>query len=296
MIFLEYCKEVLPETLLDFLKILPFLFLSFLLMEFLEHKASERMLSFVYKGGRLGPLLGGLLGAVPQCGFSAASAGLYAGRVISLGTLLAIFLSTSDEMIPIMIAGGADALLIFKILLIKVVLGILLGFLVDFVYRLVHKEENAHRHEHGVSELCQEHICHCEKGIWRSTLYHTAEIGAFLLLTSLALNTLFFFIGEESLRAVFTSIPVLGNLLSSLIGLIPNCASSIVITELYLEGVISAGCMFSGLLTGCGVGLLVLFRTKKNFKANLTVLGLLYGLGTVCGILLDALQIGLFLQ
>ena len=294
MIFLDYCKDVLPETILDFLKLLPFLFLSYLLMELLEHKASDKMMATVHKAGRFGPLLGGALGAVPQCGFAAASSGLYAGGVISLGTLIAIFLSTSDEMLPIMIANGASPLLMGKILLIKVILGILLGFLVDWVLRLCHRSKEAHQHD--VSALCEEHACHCERGVLRSALHHTLQIGLFVLLTGLALNTLLFFVGEDALRSLFASVPVLANALAGLIGLIPNCASSVVITELYLEGLISAGCMFSGLLTGCGVGLLILFRTRKSFKRNLSVLVLLYLLGVLSGILLDACQIGVFLQ
>ena len=295
MIFLDYCKDVLPETLLDFVKILPFLFLSYLLMELLEHKASEKMILSVHRAGHFGPLLGGALGILPQCGFAAASSGLYAARVISLGTLLSIYLSTSDEMLPILIASGASFPVIAKILAVKVVLGIALGFLVDFVLHLFHSEK-AEGHEDCVADFCKEHTCHCERGILRSTLHHTLQISIFLLLTSLALNSLFFFIGEDAMRGLFTSLPVASNLLSALIGLIPNCASSVVITELYLEGMLSAGAMFSGLLTGCGVGLLVLFRTRRDFKKNLAVLGLLYALGAISGMLLDLLRIGAFLH
>ena len=252
------------------------------------------MLLAVHKAGHFGPLFGGAMGIIPQCGFAAASSGLYAARVISLGTLMSIYLSTSDEMLPIVIAGGAPFPVIVKILAIKLSLGVGLGFLVDFILRLFHNE--AAEHDECVADFCREHTCHCERGIWRSTLHHTLQISLFLLLTSLALNSLFFLIGEDALRNLFTSLPIVSNLLSALIGLVPNCASSVVITNLYMEGMISAGAMFSGLLTGCGVGLLVLFRTRKDFKKNLAVLGLLYGIGAICGILLDAIRIGAFLH
>lgn len=292
--FLEYIKDVLPDTLIDFVKLLPFLFLSYLLMEFLEHKANGRMERFLAGAGRVGPVFGGLLGVVPQCGFSAAASGLYVGRVISLGTLFAVYLSTSDEMLPILIASNASPLRILKILAIKAVLGMLIGLAVDAVLRLLpHGKEHEHHH---VAEFCQEEHCHCERGIWISALHHTLEISLFLLITMLLLNTAVFFVGEETLSGLFSSLPVVGNLVSALIGLIPNCASSVMITQLYLEGVISAGCLFSGLLVGSGVGLLILFRLNRHhMKQNLAILFSLYALSVLCGCLLDVLNIGAIL-
>lgn len=279
-----FLEEVLLDTLLDFLKLLPFLFLTYLFMEWLEHRAGGKMETAIRRAGRVGPLFGGLLGVVPQCGFSAAASGLYAGRVISLGTLIAVYLSTSDEMLPIMIAEKAEPLLILKLLGIKLLIGVIMGFLVDLVLRLSHKKKEE---EHPIHELCEHEGCHCEDGILRSALHHTLQISLFLLLVLLVLKTGIFFLGEDRLTAVFNDLPVVGHLLSALVGLIPNCVSSVLITKLYLEGVLSAGCMLSGLLVGSGVGLLVLFRINRSKKEALFILLLLFFIGAVSGMLLD---------
>ena len=286
-----FLKEVLLDTLIDFAKLLPFLFLTYLLMEWLEHRASGKMEASIRRAGKVGPLFGGFLGIVPQCGFSAAASGLYAGRVISLGTLIAVYLSTSDEMLPIMIAEKAPALLIVKLLATKLLLGIFFGFLVDILFRLVHKKEE----DHPIHELCEHDGCHCEEGILRSALHHTVHISLFLLLVLFLLKTGIFFLGEDRLAAAFNNIPVLGHLLSALVGLIPNCVSSVLITKLYLEGVLSAGCMLSGLLVGTGVGILVLFRANRSKKEAFFILLLLFGIGALSGMLLDLLGIGAIL-
>ena len=286
-----FLEEVLLDTLIDFAKLLPFLFLTYLLMEWLEHRASGKMEASIRRAGKVGPLFGGFLGIVPQCGFSAAASGLYAGRVISLGTLIAVYLSTSDEMLPIMIAEKAPALLIVKLLATKLLLGIFFGFLVDILFRLVHKKDE----DHPIHELCEHDGCHCEEGILRSALHHTIHISLFLLLVLFLLKTGIFFLGEDHLAAAFNNIPVLGHLLSALVGLIPNCVSSVLITKLYLEGVLSAGCMLSGLLVGTGVGLLVLFRANRSKKEAFFILLRLFGIGAVSGMLLDLLGIGAIL-
>ncbi len=285
-----FLEEVLLDSLIDFVKLLPFLFLAYLFMEFLEHKAGEKMENAIRRAGKVGPLFGGLLGALPQCGFSTAASGLYAGRVISLGTLIAVYLSTSDEMLPILIAEGAPAGKILKILAIKCVVGALFGFLIDLVLRALHKERH---HEGHIHELCEHEGCHCEEGrVLRSALHHTLHVGTFLLAIILLLNTTVFFLGHERIAGIFSSVPVVGHLLSALVGLIPNCASSVLITKLYLEGVLSAGCMFSGLLVGSGVGLLVLFRVSRRKKDALFVLLLLFVIGAASGMFLDLVGIG----
>ncbi len=291
MNFSHFAEEVLLDSLKDFGKLLPFLFLTYLFMELLEHKAGEGMQRTIRRAGRFGPLFGGLLGVLPQCGFSAAASGLYAGRVITLGTLISVYLSTSDEMLPVLIAEGATPTLIIKILLLKFLIGMSAGFLIDLAATLLHKSE----HEHSVHDMCHQEGCHCERGIWRSALHHTLHIGLFLLLVMLCLNTVIFFVGHERLESVFSSLPVLGHLLSALVGLIPNCASSVLITKLYLEGVLSAGCMLSGLLVGSGVGLLMLFRVNGSKKQSLFVLILLFAIGAVAGMLADLLGIGAIL-
>ena len=292
MTLTAFLEEVLLDSLIDFCKLLPFLFLTYLLMEFLEHRAGVGMENAIRRAGQVGPLLGGLLGVVPQCGFSAAASGLYAGRIISLGTLIAVYLSTSDEMLPILIAEGAEIGLILKLLLIKLLIGALAGFLIDLCMRLLAKKEEEHEHIH---ELCEHEGCHCEDGILRSALHHTLHIGLFLLLVMLLLNTGIFFLGHDRLAAIFSGVPVLGHLLSALLGLIPNCASSVLITKLYLEGVLSAGCMLSGLLVGSGVGLLVLFRVSRKKRDAFFVLLLLFAIGAVSGMLLDLVGIGAIL-
>lgn len=274
--------DVILDTLLDVVKLLPFLFLTYLAMEYLEHKTGDKAELLVKKAGRFGPVIGGVLGIVPQCGFSAAASNLYAGRVISLGTLMAIYLSTSDEMLPILISEQVSFWLIVKILLAKAVIGMVAGLIIDFLLR----KKGLEQHEH-IHDICEHEHCHCEKGIFRSALSHTAQITFFILLITFALNLILYFVGEDALANLILSKPVVGPLLASLVGLIPNCAGSVVITQLYLEKVIGIGSAMAGLLTGSGVGLLVLFRVNHNRKENLRILGLLYGIGVLAGIVIE---------
>ena len=273
-------KDVIIDTLIDNLKLLPFLFLTYLLMEYIEHKTGEKAEAAIRRAGKIGPLAGGVLGIVPQCGISASASGFYAGRVISLGTLIAVFLSTSDEMLPICISHQAGIAVIAKILAFKAVAGIVLGFLTDAVMRLLKKGKKPE----AIHCLCENDDCHCEEeGIIRSALHHTVKIAAFILIITFALNTAIHFIGEENLGRLFVDIPVLSSAVAGLVGLIPNCAASVVITELFLQGVISTGAMLSGLLTGSGIGLLVLFRTNRNIKENIGIALLVWLLGTAVG-------------
>lgn len=274
--------DVILDTLLDVVKLLPFLFLTYLAMEYLEHKTGDKAELLVKKAGRFGPVIGGVLGIVPQCGFSAAASNLYAGRVISLGTLMAIYLSTSDEMLPILISEQVSFWLIVKILLAKAVIGMVAGLIIDFLLR----KKGLEQHEH-IHDICEHEHCHCEKGIFRSALSHTAQITFFILIITFALNLILYFVGEDALANLILSKPVVGPLLASLVGLIPNCAGSVVITQLYLEKVIGIGSAMAGLLTGSGVGLLVLFRVNHNRKENLRILGLLYGIGVLAGIVIE---------
>ena len=245
------------------------------------------------KAGKWGPLLGGALGAVPQCGFSASMSNLYAENIITAGTLVAVFLSTSDEMLPIMISGisGGEiqAWTVGKILLTKILLGTGVGFAVDLVMRLCGKKKK----DIDIESLCHDEHCGCEEGnIFVSALIHTLKILVFILIVSFALNVAIYYIGETALGDFISSLPVaVGPLASALVGLIPNCASSIVITELYLSGVISAGSMLAGLLSGSGIGLLILFRVNKNMKANFAILGTVYGSGALIGILFDLFKV-----
>lgn len=283
--------EVISDTLADLIKLLPFLFLTYLAMEYLEHRAGEKAEALMRKAGPLGPVIGGTLGIVPQCGFSAAASNLYAGRVITLGTLLAVYLSTSDEMLPVLISEHAPFGTVVWILLAKAGIGMAAGLLIDLLMR---KKKGHSRIKHGshIHELCEHEHCRCEKGIFRSALSHTVHIALFILLITFLLNLILFLAGEDALANVILNRPVAGPLLAGLVGLIPNCAGSVIITQLYLEGIIGVGSALAGLLTGSGVGLLVLFRVNHDKKEDLRILGLLYSIGILVGIIIELVAAG----
>lgn len=271
--------DVVLDALLDTVKLIPFLFLTYLAMEYLEHKTGERAQRMIEKAGKLGPVIGGVLGIAPQCGFSAAASNLYAGRVITLGTLMAIYLSTSDEMLPILISEQAPFGMIWKLLLAKALIGMAVGIVIDFILHRKGEEEHEHIHD-----ICEHEHCHCEQGIFRSALSHTAQITLFIFAIGIVLNTILHFVGEDALANLILNRTVLGPVLAGVVGLLPNCAGSVVITQLYLQGAMGIGGAMAGLLTGSGVGLLVLFRVNHNKKENLKILGMLYGIGVLVGI------------
>lgn len=278
--------DVVKDTLLDAVKLIPFLFLTYLLMEYWEHKTKEKTKQLMKKAGKFGPVIGAAAGVLPQCGFSAAAAGLYAGRIISMGTLLAIFLSTSDEMLPILISEAVSVGVILKILGLKLFIGMTAGIVIDMV---IHPKEQKHDHIH---EMCEHDHCHCEEGsVLKSALYHTGKISFFLIVVSFVLNLVLYFLGEDALSMLLLNRPVIGQLLSGIVGLIPNCAASVVITQLYLEGAMSFGAMMSGLLVGAGVGILVLFKVNKDKKETFKIIGLLYVIGVTAGLLTELLGI-----
>ena len=281
--------DVILDTTIDALKILPFLFLTYIVMEYIEHKMSEKTKTLIQKSGKVGPLYGGILGILPQCGFSAAASNLYVARIITLGTLIAVYLSTSDEMLPILISEQVSVGIIIKILLLKAFIGILAGFIIDFVLRKKEKQTE------NIKHLCEHKHCHCnEKNILISALKHSLNIFIFIYITSFLLNLLFSYIGEETLASFILNKPIISELLAGIVGLIPNCAASVVITELYINGIISLGAMMSGLLVGAGVGLLILFRINDNLKENLKITLLLYLIGVVAGILIELSGISVF--
>lgn len=281
-------EHTLSHTIEDSVKLLPFLFLTYLFMELLEHTTGGKVQNKIKNAGKVGPLWGGLLGIMPQCGFSAAAASLYAGRVITVGTLLAVFLSTSDEMLPIFISESVAPATIIKILGAKVCIAIISGFLAELVYVNVFKKKEKDMDIHVV---CEEEHCSCEDGVLKSALKHTLKIFVYILLITFILTLVIEMIGEDHLAVVFQNIPVVGEMIAALVGLIPNCASSVVITELYLSGIIGAGAMMSGLLVNAGVGLLVLFRLNRNWKQNAGIMAALYGFGVVWGVIIELLGI-----
>ena len=244
--------EVILDTIMDTLKLLPFLWFTFLLIEVIEHKYQKKSQKIIQASGKFGPLLGGFLGIFPQCGFSVMATNLYVIRIISMGTLISIYLSTSDEMLPILLAESASIQVIFFFLFTKVIIGVVSGFLIDFLVREKRKPQ--------VEEMCKQEHCHCEKGVFSSSLMHTLHIGIFIFITTFFINSLMHYGLEEYLRSIFHSKSILTPFLSSLIGFIPNCGASIILTELYLKGILSAGSLIAGLLTGSGVAFLVLFK------------------------------------
>lgn len=274
------------EALLDGAKLLPFLFITYLVMEYMEHKTSQKTGLILQKSGRWGFALGGVFGVVPQCGFSAAASNLYAGRIITLGTLLAVFLSTSDEMLPILISEQVKLPVIVKILLLKAAVGVAAGALVDLWMR---KRNGDRKEELRIEQICDHQHCHCGEGnILKSVFNHTLQIFVFIILVSFLLNLLIEWIGDAALASFLSSKPVLGPVLAGVVGLIPNCASSVVLTQLYLEGVLGAGSMIAGLLSGTGVGLLVLFKVNENVKENIKITVLLYVIGVFIGIVMES--------
>lgn len=279
-------KEIIIDTIVDSLKILPFLFITFLVLEYLEHKMSKKTEKAVKKAGKLGPLLGGIVGAFPQCGFSVAATNLYATRVISLGTLIAIYLSTSDEMLPILLSENASVVVIFKFIFIKIIVGIIFGFIIDFILRK-RKVEDV-----NIKILCEDEHCHCyEHSILKSAIKHTLNIAFFIFIISFILNIAFSYLGEELISKIFMKNSILGPFLASLIGLIPNCGASVVLTELYLNNTISFASSIAGLLSSSGVGILLLFKVNKNIKENIFILLTIYFIGVFTGLIINIINL-----
>ena len=273
--------HILLHTLEHGLHILPFLFLAFLIIEFIEHKLSNKNLKLIKKSGKFGPFIGSSLGLLPQCGFGVVVTNLYVTRVVSLGTLISIYLATSDEMLAILISQNVALSEIFKILFTKFIIGIIFGFLIDLLF---FKTNNGNID----CDICEDEHCHCsKKNLFLSSLIHTLKTLLFILLVSFGLNIIIEYFGYNIVDKIFMKNNIFSPFVSSLVGLIPNCASSVVLTELYLQGVLSYGSLISGLLTGSGVAILVLFKTNKNMKENIFIVSLLYLIGSFSGIFLN---------
>lgn len=317
--------DVLADSVIDTLKLIPFLFVTYLAMEALEHFASNKVKETVERAGAAGPVVGALLGALPQCGFSAMAATLFSGRVVTAGTLVAVILSTSDEMIPVFVAHQQPAGRMLSIIAIKVVLGIVAGLLLDLVLRLLHRAGDGHTHIH---ELCEREHCHCEEadeleelddnhhdhgdhhghhehghhhghghshhgawGIVRSACVHTAQVTAFIFLISLLFGLIIEGLGVDSIRSTLAYHPVRATFIAALVGLIPNCGASVAIAELFLDGTLATGPMLAGLLSSGGVGLLVLWRTNADARQNVYVTLLVYVVAVLAGLAACALGI-----
>ena len=277
-------RDVVTDTLLDGVRMLPFLLAAYLVIEYLEHKAGNQLTALLSRCGAYGAFGGALLGALPQCGFSVAAANLYAGRLITRGTLIAVFLATSDEAIPVMLSVPGSGGKLAALIAIKVALGMVFGFLIDRieVKRGANDPEEAEHHD-----ICGH--CGCrESGVLRAALYHTVTVFLFILAVSFILNAVFYWIGSEAVSRLLLTDSVFQPLVTAAFGLIPNCAASVILTQLYIKGSISFGAVLAGLASGAGIGMAVLWRMNRSFRDNLVIVLLLYGIGAGSGMLLHA--------
>lgn len=314
---MHIAEHVLEHSVADTLYLIPFLFVTYLAMEWLEHKTGGKTQRAIRHAGAAGPIVGAFLGVVPQCGFSAVAATLYAGRVITLGTLFAVFLSTSDEMLPIFLAEAVPANTILSIMGAKVVIAMVMGFIVDTVLRLARRDREHLR----IHELCEQDQCGCNddchaceraperayehhddvehthshghgwKGILKSAAKHTVQVTLFIFVITIVLNIVLETVGEEALAQFLGDNPAFSVFATALVGLIPNCAASVVIAQLYVEGVLGAGAMLAGLLVSAGVGLLVLVRANRHWMQNLAIIAVLYATGVFWGLICNALGV-----
>ena len=277
--------DIILDSVLDLLKVLPFLFGAFLLIEFLEHKAMDKVVYRLQHVGVLGPLAGALIGIVPQCGFSVTAADFYSGRLITIGTLAAVFLSTSDEALLIMMSEPSAIPYLARLIICKVIIAFVFGMLLDLIARNVRKRVVI---ETPFEELCQDCHCHENHSIVRAALNHTLKIAGFLLVINLILGTVMELAGETVIARLFLTDSIFQPFLTALIGFIPNCAASVLITQLFIDGTLAFGSTVAGLCTGAGLGLIVLWRTNHRVWENLLIMVYLYVVSVLCGMILNA--------
>lgn len=280
--------DILVDSLYETLMLFPYLYLTYLAMEFLEHKTSRKTLTYIQKSDKYGPVAGGLLGLIPQCGFSVAAANLYATGLITLGTLMAVFLATSDEMLPILISGGAGVGFIVQVLFVKSAFAVVCGMMLDM---FLPQKFIRHKEKPEIEAFCRREKCRCDdkENIWHSAYKHTEKISIFIFIFSLLVNMVFTFGGRETVYSLLTGMPLLSKFGAAAVGLIPSCYPSVLLTQLYLDGAITVGTMLAGTLSNAGLGYLVLYRVNPNPCDNLRILVLLYGLGVVFGIAVEIL-------
>lgn len=275
--------HILEHALLDSIKAVPFLFLAYLLMEAAEHYHSARMEKAVSGIGKAGPLVGGLLGCIPQCGFSASASNLYAAGLVSRGTLLAVFLATSDEALPILLGAADGRDMILPLLLCKVVIGIVAGYAIDFAMKRWGRPRELY-------DLCED--CGCEEegsGILKPALWHTGHILLYIFLLNLGLGLAVHLLGEEVLGAILLKDSLLQPFVAALVGLIPNCAVSVLLTQLYLAGTVSFGALLAGLCSGAGLGVAVLIKMNRSKRENGQIVLTLYLIAALCGLAVQLL-------
>lgn len=273
--------DVVLDAILDTSKILPFLYLSYLVLDFIEKHSSSYKLNFLFLKN-LGPLFGALLGCIPQCGFSVIAASLFAQKGITMGTLVACFISTSDEALPMFLSNPSQYKQLGLFLILKVIIAVFAGYGLDL---LIHKEVN----EDDDFEIEVDGICNCANNIWLSALMKTAKTIFFILVINLVLGVVIYFVKEENLSNLLAMHHTFQPFVAALLGFVPNCAISILFVQLYMHSALSFGAMIAGLCTGAGVGMAVLFKNNKNTKENWTIVGYMFVIAVLCGLLIDLL-------
>ena len=302
--------DVILDALLDTLKVVPILLFVYLLIAFITHHKEEPFSFITGKKKWFGPLFGSLLGSIPQCGFSAAMADLYTQKKITLGTLFAVFIATSDEAIPLLIANPNAYKEMFILIGFKLLFALFFGYLIDIFFnkkfyenmkeRFEHKHthdehcHHEHNHENCNHEHLEDHCTHdhcCADNIFMDAIIHTLKISAFILLFNLIFGIIIYFVSMERFLSIININPYLQALITPIIGLIPNCAGSIFLVEVFLEGGISLASTIGGLSAGSGIGILILFRKSKNIKQNILILLSLYVIGVLIGLALTPLLV-----
>lgn len=303
---MEFVLDVVIDALKDTAELIPFLFATYVAISLLDLFASDKTTAAIQRAGHAGPLIGGVLGVVPQCGFSTMGASLYADRIVSLGTFVAVILSTSDEMLPLLLAEHVEVGLLARILVTKAVLGVILGFATDLVLRAVlGRTSLAGVDESDVGEEQDEDAefdpsayscdCGCGEPLTRgqtawwvvvNSAYRTFQVVVFIFVVSVLLNALIALVGEDALASFLSGNAVVATLVSGLVGLVPNCAASVVLTQLYIDGVLGFAPMIAGTLVAGGAGYLVLFRMNGNMRENAAIVGIVYALGVCAGLIM----------
>ena len=280
---LRVCMDILVNSMYETLVLFPYLFLTYLLMEYLENTMSRQSVIAIRRAKQFGPVVGSFLGMIPQCGFSVSASNLYRTGLISLGTLIAIFLSTSDEMLPVLISGGVGANFIIKILSIKLILSVIAGILVD---NYLPQKFIRHRNEPSIKAFCLQEKCKCESkkdSIFKLAYRHTERISIFIFIISLIFNAYFTFMGYYSIKNMLVSAPILSKFIASFVGLIPSCYPSVLLAQLYLDDIISLSTLMVGSFSNAGVGLMVLFRINHNRRETMRIIFLVYVISIILG-------------
>ena len=272
---MEMIIDVLADALADCLKMLPFLFVAFLLIEGLEHYSTKLTRKALEDVDKAGPVVGAVVGCVPQCGFSVMASNLYAGGIISVGTLLSVFLATSDEAVLILLGNPDQGKTVLTLLAVKVVIAVVAGYIIDlFLQKQIATPKECGCHDHHA-------------GLLKPALRHTIKIFLYLFVFTAILNFIIEVIGIQTLSEYLLADSIFQPVIAALIGLIPNCAASVVITQLYISGAISFASAISGLCTGAGIGLVVLFKVNRDKRENIKIVLTLYALSVIAGMVLQ---------